>query len=152
MQFACLESLGFGSCIRRSSWRWKCCSSLHCLTPNKLFEPKRDYDAITADDAHADDEDDDDAGDAHADDDDDHLRVHITHSRACHMLPWERVSHITQKECEGAKGEATTVSVGSSHPEQEGLGLETSTSEVRTRTGSATLCCVGLVEDVARRG
>jgi len=87
---------------------------------------------------------------------------HVTHRRACHMLPWERVSHGTQgkikgprslwKECEGAKGEATMVRVGSSHPEQKGLGLETCTFEVRTRTGSATLCCVSLVEDVARRG
>ena len=54
----------------------------------------------------------------------------VTQSRACHMLPRERLSHTTQKECEGVKGEATTVSVGSSYPEQEGLGLETCTSEV----------------------
>ena len=87
---------------------------------------------------------------------------YVIHRRACHMLPWERVSHGTHgnikdprslgKGCEGARARATTARVGSSHPEQEGLGLETSTSEVRTRTGSATLCFVGLVEDVARRG
>ena len=56
------------------------------------------------------------------------------------------------KGCEGAKRRRRGRGVGSSHPEQEGLSLETCTSEVRTRTGSATLCCVGLVDDVARRG
>ena len=51
------------------------------------------------------------------------------------MLPWERVSHGTHgkitgprslgKGCEGARARATTARVGSSHPEQEGLSVET---------------------------
>ena len=48
------------------------------------------------------------------------------------------------KRCEGAERRRWRLEVDSRHAKQEGLSLETCTSEVRTRTGSATLCCAGL--------
>ena len=71
-----------------------------------------------------DDDEDDDADDAHADDDDDHLRA------ACY--PRAAVSKVT---------------LGGHFGRERDVELEAedgSASEVRTRTGSATLCCVGL--------
>ena len=73
----------------------------------------------------------------------DHSRVTCYPQTRKSHVTLGRASHDTQGKVKQRRSIATP-RVESSHPEQEGLSLETCRSEVQTRIGSATLCCVGL--------